>query len=281
MRIISAEKIQKAISELCQEANFVLRSDVYATLQQAYARENTRRAKEILGAIITNAKVAQRQKLAICQDTGLPCVFVELGQNVKIKGDLRQAINQGAELGYRKGSLRNSIVENPLIRKKPGFQPALVHIELVRGDRLKLTVFPKGFGCENKTKLRMFNPTAALDEIKKFILETVNSAGPDACPPYVVGVGIGGSADYACFLAKKALLRKLRAPEVRRVTGNTRKLERDLLLAINRLGIGPMGLGGKTTCLAVHIETHPTHIAGLPVCVNISCHALRSAIKTL
>jgi fumarate hydratase subunit alpha len=273
MRIISANKIKNAVSELCLRANFILRADVYAALALAFQKEKNKRAKEILAAIIRNANTAHREKLAICQDTGLPCVFVEIGQDVKISGDLRQAINKGIESGYRRGSLRNSIIKDPLNRRKPGYQPVIIHIDLVKGNKLKLSLLPKGFGCENKTMLRMFNPTAKISEIEKFIVGVVKSAGPDACPPYVVGVGIGGTADYACLLAKKALLKK--------VTSNMEKLERDLLQAINQLGIGPMGLGGKTTALAVNILTHPTHIAGLPVCVNISCHALRSATRTL
>ena len=278
---MSADKIKNVVSELCLQANFVLRKDVYARLRAAHLKEKNKRAKEILAAIMQNADTARREKLAICQDTGLACVFVEIGQDVKISGDFKAAINKGVESGYRRGSLRNSIIKDPLFRKNPGYQPAIIHIDLVKGNKLKLTVLPKGFGCENKTRLQMFNPTVQVSAIKKFIVEAVKSAGPDACPPYVVGVGIGGTADYACLLAKKALLKKVTRSQGHKVTSNTTKLERDLLLAINKLSIGPMGLGGKTTALAVNIETHPTHIAGLPVCVNISCHALRSATKTL
>jgi fumarate hydratase subunit alpha len=289
MRRISAGKIKDTVCALSIQANFVLRKDVYERLCAAYLKEKNKRAKEILAAIIQNADVARREKLAICQDTGLPCVFAEIGQEVKITGDLKKAINKGVESGYKRGFLRNSIIPDPLFREKPGYRPAIIHIDLVGGDKLKLTVLPKGFGCENKTKLTMFNPTAKISAIKKFIVEVVKSAGPDACPPYVVGVGIGGTADYACFLAKKALLKKVtRSPfdsaqgrQGHKVTSNITKLERDLLQAINNLGIGPMGLGGQTTALAVNIETHPTHIAGLPVAVNISCHALRSATKIL
>jgi len=255
----------------------VLRSDVLRQLKSAYKKETHPRAKKILGAIIQNAGLARRKKIAICQDTGLPCVFVEIGQEVKLAGDLKRAIIQGVEIGYKTASLRNSIIQDPLSRGKPGYQPPIIHIDIVQGNKIKLTLLPKGFGCENKTRLKMFHPTAPADEIKKFILETVKLAGPDACPPYVVGVGIGGTADYACFLAKKSLLRKLTTNDQRPTT----KIERDLLKEINRLNIGPMGLGGKTTCLAVNIATFPTHIAGLPVAVNISCHALRSAQKII
>jgi fumarate hydratase subunit alpha len=272
MRAISAKKIQDKISALCVKANLVLRKDVFGALRSAYLKETNKRAKEILGAIIANAKIARKESLAICQDTGLPCVFVEIGSQVKISGDLKRAITKGVESGYRKAYLRNSIVSDPILRARPKYFPALTHIDIVKGNKLKLTVLPKGFGCENKTQLKMFKPLAGIAEIKKFILEAVKSAGPDACPPYVVGIGIGGTADYACFLAKKALLRRTRY-SVRR----TNKLENELLKEINRLNIGPMGLGGKTTALAVNIETYPTHIAGLPVAVNISCHALRTA----
>ncbi|KPK96459.1 MAG: fumarate hydratase [Omnitrophica WOR_2 bacterium SM23_72] len=269
MRKIEAKKIRQVVADLCVEANHILRPDVLNALQRALAKEANKRARGILGAIITNATVARREKLAICQDTGLPVVFVEMGSGVCILGDLKKAINQGIVEGYKKGSLRDSIVGNPLLRGASGFGPVVIHVDIVKGSRVKLTVLPKGFGSENKTQLKMFNPTAKLDEIKNFIIETVRSAGPDACPPFVVGVGIGGTADYAMWLAKKALLHKFNR--------QTKKLEKEFLTAINKLNIGPMGLGGETTALAVNIETYPTHIAGLPVAVNISCHALRSA----
>jgi len=278
MKTISAQKIAQAVADLCLEANLVLRKDVSDELKRTYSREINPRAKKILEAIVKNASIAKREKLAICQDTGLPCVFVEMGQDVKVSGDLRQSINKGVETGYKKGSLRNSVIIEPLTRGKSRYAPAVIHFELVLGDKLKITVLPKGFGCENKTQLKMFKPTAEVEEIKKFIVDTVRAAGPDACPPYVVGVGIGGTADYACLLAKKALLRKVTRSQGRKVTS---KLAKETLKEINKLNIGPMGLGGKTTALAVNIETYPTHIAGLPVCVNISCHALRSAAKIL
>ncbi len=273
MRVISAQKIKNTVADLCIKANLVLRNDVLGALKSAYRKETNKRARNILEAIIQNARIARRQKLAICQDTGLVCVFVEIGREVKISGDLRKSVNQGVEAGYKKASLRNSVIKDPLLRGRPGYSPAIIHIDIVKGNRIKITVMPKGFGCENKSQLKMFLPTAGIDEIKKFVIEVVEAAGPDACPPYVVGVGIGGTADYASFLAKKALLRSLYVPAI--------KLERDLLKEINKLNIGPMGLGGKCTCLAVNIETFPTHIAGLPVAVNISCHALRSTSITL
>jgi fumarate hydratase subunit alpha len=246
-------------------------------LRQAYKKERNKRAGSILGAIIKNAEIAKKENLAICQDTGMPVVFLEVGQGVIISGELKKAVNKGVEAGYKKGALRNSIVYNPLTRGMARYSPAIIHIDIVKGNNLKITVLPKGFGCENKSQLKMFLPTATIGEVKKFIIEAVKSAGPNACPPFVVGVGIGGTADYACFLAKKALLRKQGlSPK-----GTVPVLERELLSRINKLNIGPMGLGGKATCLGVNIETFPTHIAGLPVAVNISCHALRSASVVL
>jgi fumarate hydratase subunit alpha len=222
----------------------------------------------------------------------MPVVFVELGQEARVSGNLPSAIQKGVAQGYGKGYLRNSIVADPLKRGAPAHGPAVIHTDIVRGNKIKFTVLPKGFGCENKSRLKMFKPTAEPGEIKRFILETVKSAGPDACPPYIVGVGIGGTADYACLLAKKALMRPLYASRksgipssVIRTAGKrytlNAKLEAELLREINNLNIGPMGLGGKATALAVQIETFPTHIAGLPVAVNISCHALRSAAVSL
>lgn len=280
MKFISAEKIKNTVKDLCIRANLDLRKDVLRALKIALPKEKNKRAKNILQAIIENAAVARKEKLAICQDTGMPCVFVEIGGNVGVRGNLKAAINKGVELGYRKAFLRNSIVKDPLVRGKSGYGPAVIHIDIVPGDKLKITVLPKGFGCENKSQLRMFKPTATWEEIKQFIVEAVKAAGPDACPPYVVGVGVGGTADYACLLAKKALLRRLSGYPVIRLFG-IRKLERDLSNEINKLNIGPMGLGGKSTCLAVNILTYPTHIAGLPVAVNISCHALRSATREI
>ncbi|MCU0652138.1 MAG: fumarate hydratase [Candidatus Omnitrophica bacterium] len=287
MKVISANKIKNIVAELCIQANLALREDVFRQLKRAYLVEKNKTAKDVLGAIIKNAQIARKEKLAICQDTGLPCVFVEIGQNLKVSGDIRQAINQGVVLGYKKAYLRNSVIIDPIKREKSGYAPAVIHFDIVRGEKIKLTVFPKGFGCENKTQLKMFKPTAGINEIKKFIIEAVKAVGPDACPPYVIGIGIGGTADYACLLAKKALLRKIRNPksEIRNKSkmqnSKNYKLENELYSEINKLNIGPMGLGGRNTALAINIETYPTHIAGLPVAINLSCHALRSASKTI
>jgi len=273
MRKIEATKITGAVIGLVRKASFFLRSDVLSALSKAYRAEKNIQAKKILRAILDNAAYARKQKLAICQDTGLPVVFVEIGQDVAVRGDLKEAINKGVREGYRKYHLRDSIVSDPLSRGRSKSPVCVIHMDTTGGEKIKLTILPKGFGCENKSQLRMFKPTANIKEIKDFIVKVVKDAGPDACPPYVIGVGIGGSADYAGIMAKKALLRK--------ISSRNLKLEKDLLRQINKTGTGPMGLGGANTALAVHVQTYPTHIAGLPVSVNISCHALRSASVTL
>jgi len=276
MKRIDFVCVKNTVAALAVQANTVLRPDVLSVLRKAYAAESSARAKKILGQIIENAAIAKKEKLAVCQDTGLPIVFVEVGNGVIVSGKgIERAIQEGVRDGYRQGNLRNSIIRDPLrSQKQPsGFGPAIIHYEYDASHRLKITVVPKGFGCENKSQLKMFLPTADKKEIMDFVIGVVKNAGPDACPPYVVGVGIGGSADYAGLLAKKAL----RVP----LTKKKSVFERELLARINRLGIGPMGLGGRVTALSVSVLTYPTHIAGLPVAVNISCHALRSACAVL
>ncbi len=275
MRIISSQKIRLAVSGACRRAGFLLRKDVSTALAVAYRSEKRPLARRILKAVMENARLARIRQLAICQDTGMPIVFLEIGQDVRIKGGLNRAVNQGVSDGYRLSFLRDSIVSDPLTRSKPAYSPAVIHTEIVSGSKIRVTVLPKGFGCENKSQLKMFNPTAGIEEIQRFVVEAVRAAGPDACPPYVVGVGIGGTSDYAVLMAKKALLRSVLPGK--RSSGLAGKLERELLKRINKLKIGPMGLGGRTSALAVNVATYPTHIAGLPVAVNISCHALRSA----
>lgn len=284
MKEIKVVEITKAVMELVKRANFSLRNDVLSALRKAYGCERNKRAKIILKAILDNAAYARKESLAICQDTGMPVVFAQVGQDLKISGNLKVAINQGIQAGYKKYSLRNSVCADPLLRGKSGFSPGIIHMDIVSGDKIRLILLPKGFGCENKSQLKMFKPTSSPEEIKKFIVEAVKNAGADACPPYVIGVGIGGTADYASLLAKKALLKRIKLkrglspaglPVGRQ--GTVTALEQELLVKINNLNIGPMGLGGQTTALAVNILTYPTHIAGLPVAVNISCHALRSA----
>jgi fumarate hydratase subunit alpha len=269
VRDLKAGKITQAVEELVRRASFILRKDVLFVMKKAYRAEKNIRSRNILKAILDNAEFARKENLAICQDTGMPVIFAYLGQDVRIRGDFKKAVNRGIASGYKKYSLRNSIVQDPLLRGKPVFSPCIIHTEIVPGNKLKLILLPKGFGCENKSRLKMFNPTAGINQIKEFIAGAVKDAGPDACPPYVVGVGIGGSADYSAVLAKEALLLD--------ISKRPSKLEGLLLKMINKTGIGPMGLGGKTTALAVKVLTSPTHIAGLPVSVNISCHALRSA----
>lgn len=272
MKKINVEKIKKVVSELCIKANTDLREDVLSALKKAERVEKNKKAKRVLNILIENAGIAKREGLAICQDTGIACVYLEIGINVKITdGSLEKAVNEGVKFGYKKGYFRNSIVD-PISRKNTGNNtPAVIHVKITEGDRIKITAVPKGFGCENKNQIRMFKPTAGLAEVKKFIVDVVKTAGPDACPPYVVGVGIGGTFERAAELSKEALLK--------RVNGYLGKLEKELLKEINKLNIGPAGLGGKTTALGVNVLTYPTHIAGLPVAVSIGCHAMRSATK--
>lgn len=279
MRKIREKDIRECVRRLALKANVRLRDDVRRAIWAAAGREVSARGRRVLRELLENAKIAQRDSLALCQDTGLPVVFVEIGPDVDASGvNVTEAVQQGVARGYREGSLRNSIVADPLRRGKPGFGPCIVHTTFVRSKGFKVTLLPKGFGCENKTQLKMMPPTSDAKDIEDFIVGAVRDAGPDACPPYIVGVGIGGSSDYACQLAKEALLRPIdkrsRVPHVAR-------MEKALIQRLNRLGIGPMGLGGKTTVLGVNILSYPTHIAGLPVCVNISCHVLRSASEIL
>lgn len=266
--------LMEEIDSLVRQANFSLRKDVIALLADAYRRERNKQAKKALGWIIENAKLAADKYLAICQDTGLPVIFIEAGSKIHLDANLVASIKCRVEKSYEKYFLRPSLIE-PLYRGRASFSGALCHIEFTPAiEGLRITVFPKGFGCENKSQLKMFNPTAEIEEIESFIVGAVRAAGPQACPPFIVGVGIGGTSDYALLLAKKALLSRIDK------SNTDRKLcviEKRLLKKINSLGIGPMGLGGATTALAVKINKAPTHIAGLPVGVNISCHALRSA----
>jgi len=266
--------LMQEIDGLVAEANFALRNDVRVLLDKAYRLEKNKRAKKALSWIIENAELAAGQHLAICQDTGLPVIFIEAGKTIRLDAGVVECIKDRVEKSYQKYSLRPSLVD-PLRRGRASFSGALCNIEFkpdVKG--LRITVLPKGFGCENKSQLKMFNPTAQIGEIESFIVDCVRNAGPEACPPFVVGVGIGGTADHALLLAKKALLNRVDTPNRDR---ELRYLEQRLLKKINSLGIGPMGLGGSATALAVKIKKLPTHIAGFPVGVNISCHALRSA----
>jgi fumarate hydratase subunit alpha len=272
------EKLKKELEQLVARANFRLRPDVLRLLRKAYASEVNKKAKKALGWILENAKVAKAESLALCQDTGLPVVFIEIGKDAKISFSMVKEVEKAIEGGYRKNYLRASIV-NPLKRAEPSYRGIAPHIEFSPNFKgIKIIILPKGFGSENKTQLEMFNPTVNIKDIENFIVGAVKKAGPEACPPFVVGIGIGGTSDYALLLAKKALLEKIDIANPEIILNN---LEKRLLRKINALNIGPMGLGGKCTCLAVKIKTAPTHIAGLPVGVNISCHALRSASVNL
>ncbi|MBI5124488.1 MAG: fumarate hydratase [Candidatus Omnitrophica bacterium] len=280
MREINVEKIKETVAELCLRANFELRPDVLRALKAALKKENSARAKDILKALIENARLAKKKRIAICQDTSLVSVFIETGDSVILSGgSLVSAINKGVEEAYKKGCLRKSVVGDPLIRKNTNTNtPCIIHMDVAEGDKIKISVAVKGFGSENKSAIKMLRPTASEKDIIDFVLDTVKKAGPDACPPFVLGIGIGGTFDYAAYLSKKALLRSM---ETRNPKKHFRKLEKEILKAVNSIGLGPMGLGGKTTALGVNIEEFPTHIAGLPVAVSVSCHATRSAEKVL
>ena len=280
MRELDVSKIRDAVAELCMKANFELRRDISGALRQALKRETDDRARRILKLIIENARLARAKKLAICQDTGVVIVFLEIGQDVSlVGGDLKEAVDAGVREGYRRGCLRNSVVGDAILRENSRDNtPAVMHVEIVKGDRVRIVVMPKGFGSENKSAIKMFNPTESVDTIKAFILDTVSKAGPDACPPFVLGIGIGGTFEEAALLSKRALLRPVNEKNRKR---HFARLEKELLAGINALKIGPMGLGGKTTALGVNIEGYPTHIAGLPVAVSMSCHATRGAEKVL
>ena len=279
MREICAQKVTEVVRRLCIEANCHLPEDVKSCIEQSYAREQWPQAREILERIMENYEIADREGCPICQDTGMACVFVTLGQEVHIQGDLTEAIHEGVRQGYRDGFLRKSVVRDPLDRVNTGDNtPAMIYYDIVPGDGLKITVAPKGFGSENMSRIKMLKPSDGLQGVKDFVVDTVREAGPNPCPPIVVGVGVGGTFDKAALLAKKALLRQAGAPNPDPFYA---ELERELLEQVNALGIGPQGFGGRTTALAVHIEPCPTHIAGLPVAVNINCHVTRHREEVL
>lgn len=279
MRSIDSKVIEDTVARLCIEANLRLPPDVINAIERAEKAEPWDGAKRILSLLGDNVRIASEKTLPVCQDTGMACVFVELGQDVHIEGDFEQAVNNGVRRGYGEGYLRKSVVCDPLCRVNTGDNtPALVTVKLTRGDKMRITVMPKGFGSENMSALKMLKPADGVDGVKNFVLETVEKAGANPCPPIIVGVGIGGSFDKAAYLAKHALLRPVNEPNPDEYYA---ALERELLDKINALGIGPQGFGGKTTALAVLIEAMPTHVAGLPVAVNISCHATRRASASL
>lgn len=278
MRCIEFEEVAKTVESLCIAAGYELGDDVLSALKEAAQKESNHGAAKILNQLIENAQIATTEKIPLCQDTGLAVVFVEQGCDITIKSDkgatLSEAINAGVAAGFQKGYLRKSVVADPLNERKntDSNTPAIIHHTIVPGDKLKLAVITKGAGCENKSQFRMFNPTAEKKEIIDWIVDVVKDAGADACPPLIVGVGIGGNFELSCLLSKKALLRNL---GTRNSNEFYAKLELDLLSAINSLGLGPQGLGGDTTALDCLIETAPCHIASLPVAVNIECHSHR------
>ena len=279
MKTISAAALTQTVAKLCVEANTRLPSDVAAALERWRDQEPWPLAKTTLGLLEDNLKLAGEKNLPICQDTGMACVFVELGQEVHIDGDFEQAIHEGVRQGYGEGYLRKSIVGDPLRRVNTGDNtPAAITLRLVPGDQCKITVAPKGFGSENMSRLGMLKPADGVAGVKRFVVETVRLAGPNPCPPTVLGIGIGGSFDKVAALAKHALLRPL---DQKHPDPYYAALEEELLEEINALGIGPQGFGGKTTCLGLAIEAAPTHVAGLPVAVNVSCHVTRRATAVL
>ncbi|MDR1534487.1 MAG: fumarate hydratase [Planctomycetota bacterium] len=280
MREIKTGAIVDAVREMCIEANRELPADVADRIRAGGGAEPWPPARDTLEKLVENFEIAHREKIPICQDTGMACVFIELGQDVHLSGiPLAEAVNEGVRRGYAQGFLRKSVVADPLRRRNTGDNtPALLHVDIVPGDQMEILVAPKGFGSENMSRLAMFPPAAGERGVKDFVVETVKMAGPNPCPPIVVGVGIGGSFDRVALLAKKALLRPLDRPHSDPYYA---AMEKELLERINALGIGPQGFGGLTTALGVNIETFPTHIAGLPAAVNINCHVSRHAARTL
>ena len=274
MREIHISKIIDMVKELCIESNYYLSSDIKSALCEAKENETWPLAENVLEQLVLNFNIAQNEDMPICQDTGMACVFVEIGQEVHIVGGLLEAaINEGVRRGYNEGFLRKSVVKDPIDRiNTKDNTPAIIYYDIVKGDKLKITVAPKGFGSENMSRIKMLKPSDGLQGVKDFVIETVKLAGPNPCPPIVIGVGIGGTFDKVAYLAKKALIRPLNKKNSNQFYSD---LEKELLDAINKLGIGPQGFGGKTTALGLNIETYPTHIAGLPVAVNINCHATR------
>jgi len=280
MKEIHVDKIRDSVKKLCIEANYFLPADVRAAIVDAEAAETWPVAKDILEKILENVEISKDENVPMCQDTGMACVFLEIGQDVHVAGGcIEDAVNEGVRLGYSEGFLRKSVVGDPINRVNTGDNtPAVIYYDMVPGDKLKIMVAPKGFGSENMSQIKMLKPADGIEGVKEFIIKTVKEAGPNPCPPVVVGVGIGGTFDRAALLAKKALTRSL---SQRNEDPFYRELEEELLQKINELGIGPQGFGGKTSALAVNIEKFPTHIAGLPVAVNINCHVTRHKEITL
>lgn len=274
MRNINSDEITAAVKKLSTDANYLLGDDVVRAIKKSAEKEESPLGKEILNQILENSEIARDEKMPLCQDTGLAAIFVELGSDVHIDGEnLNDAVQEGIRRGYGDGYLRKSMVADPLRRKNTGDNtPAVISTLMVKGDKIKITILPKGGGSENMSAIKMLKPSDGEDGVKEFVVDTVKRAGGNPCPPIIVGVGIGGSFDKCAYLAKKSLLRELGSPNPDPYYA---EMEKELLERINKSGIGPQGLGGRTTALAVHIETHPCHIASLPVAVNTQCHSAR------
>lgn len=280
MREIEVSRITDIVERLCIEANTHLPCDVKCAIERLRAEEDGEIARGVLDNIIENYNIADREDVPICQDTGMACVFLEIGQDVHlVGGDLTDAVNEGVRRGYASGYLRKSVVEDPIRRGNTGDNtPAMIYTDIVAGEKLVITVAPKGFGSENMSAIRMLKPSDGLEGIKNFIIDTVEAAGPNPCPPIVIGVGIGGTFDKAALLAKKAIIRPL---DLRHPDPYYAELEREMLERVNALGIGPQGFGGRTTAIGLNIETMPTHIAGMPCAINISCHVTRHKTEVI
>lgn len=280
MRTIDVQEVTANIKEMCIEANHFLSQDMAQAMKYAAEEEKAPLGRQILSQLQENLRIAGEDMIPICQDTGMAVIFLEIGQDVHFEGGLLEdAVNEGVRQGYTEGFLRKSVVGDPLLRENTKDNtPAIIHYEMVEGDKLTITVAPKGFGSENMSRIFMLKPADGMEGVKNAILTAVKDAGPNACPPMIVGVGIGGTFEKCALMAKKALTRPVNA---RSTIPYVREMEEELLQKINGLGIGPGGLGGSTTALAVNINTYPTHIAGLPVAINICCHVNRHAVRTI
>ena len=280
MRDVSVSEITKNIREMCIEANHFLSPDMKQAFDEAVSREESPLGKQILNQLEENLRIAGEDMIPICQDTGMAVFFIEIGNEVFVEGDtITDAVNKGVSMGYTDGYLRKSVVRDPLDRvNTKDNTPAVIYYDFVKGDKIKITFAPKGFGSENKSRLKMLNPSDGINGVIDFVIETVKKAGANPCPPMIIGVGIGGTMDKAAQIAKKALTRDIDVPNANPFYA---ELEKTLLERINKLGIGPQGMGGTTTALAVNVETFPTHIAGLPVAVNVNCHATRHTVEII
>jgi len=276
VREVDVRSIEDGVAGMCMETNILASDDLIEALKKGMAEEEPGTAREIFRVLLENLEVARNENLPICQDTGMTVVFLDVGQDVHLAGgDVSEAVNEGVRRGYRQGYLRKSVVADPLKRINTGDNtPAVIHFRIVPGDKVRVTVVPKGFGSENMSAIRMLKPTEGYEGIKRFVIDAIKNAGANPCPPIVVGIGVGGTFEKAALMSKEALTRPLGKPSE---DENTRRMENDLLQEINKLGIGPQGLGGRVTALSVAINTYPTHIAGLPVALNICCHVYRHA----